>query len=98
MKKLISLIAGLALMPCANFTAYAEQNIYPQTEGEYDNFRNAYYDMYMVNGDSVYFLDRDIYAEKTSFTVSSDSESDVKRETYGYRGKRRVICLAGRTC
>ncbi|MBP3759923.1 MAG: dockerin type I repeat-containing protein [Ruminococcus sp.] len=101
MKKLISLIAGLALMPCANFTAYAEQNIYPQTEGEYDNFRNAYYDMYMVNGDSVYFLDRDIYAEKTSFTVSSDSESDVKRETYGFiftpeNDGRYVVSIEGK--
>lgn len=101
MKKLISLVTVLALMPCANFTAYAEQSIYPQTEFEYESFRNAYYDMYRVDGDSVYFLDRDIYAEKTSFTVSSDAESDVKRETYGFiftpeNDGRYVVSIEGK--
>ena len=84
MKKLISLMAGLALLPCANFTTYAEYNIYPQTEFEYESFRNSYYDMYRVDEDSVYFLDRDIYAEGTGLIVSSDNESDVKRETHGF--------------
>ena len=101
MKKLISLVTVLALMPFANFTAYAEQSIYPQTEFEYESFRNAYYDMYRVDGDSVYFLDRDIYAEKTSFTVSSDAESDVKRETYGFiftpeNDGRYVVSIEGK--
>ena len=101
MKKLISLVTVLALMPFANFTAFAEQSIYPQTEFEYESFRNAYYDMYRVDGDSVYFLDRDIYAEKTSFTVSSDAESDVKRETYGFiftpeNDGRYVVSIEGK--
>ena len=84
MKKLISLFTGLIMLAANCPTVYADENTYPTIYTEYKEFISEYPDFYRVDDNSVYFVNRDVQAYDMSLIVSSNQESYVTDDNYGF--------------
>lgn len=86
--KIIAMLCTVALTfgtsAITSTAVTAAENTYPTTYNEYQEMLEEYPDFYRIDEDSVYFLNHNIHSMEMSLIVSSNEDSGVSKDTYGY--------------